>query len=519
MSNNIERYGIPGRIVPGLQRDFTNFRMTDLNNLRNASLTRPDIIEGLHKYFTESTGMVSELLMYTNKSYDKNVAKFKKEKYGEQMPSWQKNFKMLNNYEFAWQSPAPTGWVYQVTKAPTFVNDVVGFNHADFIFEANKQLGDKDDVMMLADGITQIILKKTPEPLPDGTIRFRASLFGQETFSKAIPRRLLEKGVEFTRVYNLKPEASEHGSKGRVSFGEWNRGWLSTMRWEWNITGHAAHVMANKTPQNFCFTLPNGKVEQYWTETWRMEMMKRAYIEQDNQLFWGMDHTTKDGGFYKDERGYKYWSGKGIYHQANRRLKREYTDLDDFTIIDDIMSGMYHDSLNTGRNVEIVVFGGLRLRTAFDKLLRNEFKGAPEILYFDGVGNYNSTGSGNIMGIKSNFTYYETPVGKFIMSDCDYFDRTSHPSLFTREGVREQSYRGIFMNISDMIGGEKAMTLVSLANRQNVSGKVSGMSNPGAGGTLSTTADVEGEHLLTSQGIAVTNPNFLGELSLARGRR
>jgi hypothetical protein len=123
------------------------------------------------------------------------------------------------------------------------------------------------------------------------------------------------------------------------------------------------------------------------------------------------------------------------------------------------------------------------------------------------------------MGIRSNFRYYETPVGKFIVAECDYFDRLSHPSLLTSEGKREQSYRGILLNMADTNMGDKAMTLVSLTGRQNVMGKVAGMSNPGPGGVLTTTADVEGEHMLTAQGVAVANPNFMGELKLARGRR
>ena len=87
------------------------------------------------------------------------------------------------------------------------------------------------------------------------------------------------------------------------------------------------------------------------------------------------------------------------------------------------------------------------------------------------------------------------------------------------EGAREQSHRALVINISKMIGGQAPFTQVTLNGRQNVMGKVAGMSEPGPGGVLTTTADVQGEHMLTMQGLALHNPNIMGEFKLARGRR
>jgi len=519
----IEKFGVPGRVVVGNPRDLTNFKMTDYNNLRNIAAVRPDVLQGLFKHFSERTGMITELLYYMGKSYDPTVDSFKTKNFNTQKSAWAKNFKMINNLEYAWCSPAPAGWVYRVTTAPTFdVDGTVGRFHREFYFNVNKQLGDKDDVLMLADGTTQIIITKTPEPQPDGTLRIRAKLLTREgEWGQAIPQRLLEQNQEISApLYNMKPEGSEHGSKSRVAFGEWHRGWMTTMRWEWNITGHAAHVKTDKSPLGIVYTNDRGEIESYWTETWRYQMLKNAYEHMDNQLFWGMAYTDNEGRFQKDERGYRYYSGMGIYHQANRRLKREYIRMNDFTILNDLIKGMYHDALETGVKPEIFLCAGLELRTDIDKLIRNEFKGSPEILYFDGKGNYQAGGTGNdMMGIRSNFRYYETPAGKIIISDCPYFDRKGMPSLITTEGNREQSHRGILINLAQMRGGSDAMTMVTLQGRQNVMGKVHGMSDPGPGGALTTTADVQGEHMLTMQGIALHNPNCMAELKLARGRR
>jgi hypothetical protein len=74
----------------------------------------------------------------------------------------------------------------------------------------------------------------------------------------------------------------------------------------------------------------------------------------------------------------------------------------------------------------------------------------------------------------------------------------------------------MFLNLSKVMGGEDAMTLVTLSNRQNIIKQVVGMAGPG--NTLTTTADVMGEHMLTMQGIALRNPNILAELTPTRKR-
>jgi sulfur relay (sulfurtransferase) DsrF/TusC family protein len=522
----IDRYGIPGRVVPGQPKELLNWKMTDANNLRHIVGTRPDVIQGMYKHFAENTGMVTELMQHMRgKSYDADAEKYKKGKgRTNSFEAMQKKFKIMNNMEYAWKTPAPSGFVYRVVESPTFDADsTVGRNGARFQFVINKQLADQDDVFMLADGTTQIIVTQPPTALPDGNLRITARMLFQEGGAgRAIPQRLLERNVELSRIYNIKSEASQHGSKSRVSFGEWQRGWMTTMRWEWNITGHAAHLKMDNTPMMLVYTKENGEVEPYWTETWRYNMMKMSYEQMDNQMFWGLPYIDNQGRFQKNAEGYRYWSGTGIYHQANRRLKREYTRLDSFDVIDDILLGLYYDGLENNQDTEIMVCGGIEFRRQFDQLLRNEFSARPEVLFFDGLGNYHTGDKGKekgVMGIRSNFTYYETPVGKFIVSKCNYFDRKSHPTLLTAEGRNEQSHRAIMFNISKMIGGNEAMTMVTLSGRQNVLGRIAGMSNPGPGGFLTTARDVEGEHMLTMQGVALHNPNCMGELKLARGRR
>lgn len=526
-NNMVDKYGAAGKVVVGTTKYLSNANMTESNHIRNIVGSRPDIIQGLFKHFAFQSGMITELLHAMKNTYDPDADKFLKNNFGryvdQKMTKWNKNFKILNNFEFAWQAPAPEGWLYRVVTPPTFdQDDMVGANNMDFIFTVNVQLGDKDDIWLLADGVTQIMLTQQPVLNADGTMRVRARVHAAPGMhGRGIPRRLLERGVELGMCYNLKPEASSTGSKSLVRFGEWMRGFMSCLRWEYNITGHAAHMKNDSTREVLVYYAPDGSIEPYWTETWRYNMMKNAYTQMDNHLFWGLPATDQDGRFIRDEQGMRYISGLGLYHQANRRLKREYDELNDFSLIDNMMETMYYDSLENDADNVFMVFGALKFRQSFDRLIRNEFKFAPQVLYWDGTGNFQfgqGGGGKDAMGLKSNFQYYETPAGKFIVSQFNYFDRKSMPSLYTKNGAREQSYRGIIVNIGNLRGGTNAMTMVTLSGRQNVLGRVAGMSRPGPGGVLTTTRDVEGEHMLTMQGLALHNPNCIAELRKARGR-
>lgn len=519
-------FGIPGRVVTGQPTELINQPMTTENQLRNIGARRPDVIQGMFKHFAEHTGMISELLQHlSGSSYDPTAEKVKSERgMKADFESFKKKFKIMNNMEFAWKSPSPEGYVYTVLEAPVFDgDDTVGRNLAEFSFVLNRKLADHEDVFGLADGTTQIVLTRPPEELTRG-IRVWARLLvnkGADAAKRAIPMDLLSFGAELERKYNIKGEASQHGSKSRITFGEWHRGFMTCMRWEWNITGHAAHIKnQDNTPMKLIYTTHDGKVEMYWTEKWRYQTMKEAYMQMDEQLFWGLPWLDKNGNFAKDARGYRYYSGTGIYHQANRRLKREYTRLDSFDIIDDLMEGLYYDAIENDGEVCLLCMGGVQWRKAFDKLMRNEFSARPEVLFWDGYGNFHTASEGKakgVMGIRSNFTYYETSVGKFIVSKMSYFDRKARATRYTQKGKREQSYRAIIMNLGNIMGGNHPMTMVTLQGRQNVLGRIAGMSNPGPGNLLTTPVDIEGEHMLTMQGVALHNPNCLAELKPARG--
>ena len=524
MSLNPQNYGIPGLIRPGLPRELSNQTMTVHNDLKRVGMANPEILDGVFQHFYEGTGMLSEIMYYLDKSYNplaklKNQAKEKRQA-GKSILDSQK-VKELANYEFAWRVRAPQGFVYRVVEEPAFnVDGTVGRGGVPFSFVINKDLVDVDDVFMLNDGINQVKVLARQYDAPNRTRITVRLLIDEGGVNQAIPRFSLSLNSELSRVYNQKPEASTHGSKVLVRFGEWFRQSMTTMRFEWNMTGHAAHTKTgNKNNVTWLtWTGYDGKVGAYWIETWRYEMMREAAKAMDNMLFWGKRDIEATGRFRSDARGYQYITGDGAYHQSNNRFKREYTNLNDFSIIDDIMKSMYYTS--NGVKPTFVVLPGIEFRLGFDKLIRNEFNQVPQVLYFDGQGNFNSADKRDtgINGIRSTFNYYETPVGKFIVSECNYFDRQEWARRYTNEGLNEQSFRAILINIEKDEFGMDPLTLVSMAGRKNVIGRIAGMSDPGPDGVLTTAQDIQGEHLLTSAGIALHNPNCIAELKRTRRR-
>jgi hypothetical protein len=166
-----------------------------------------------------------------------------------------------------------------------------------------------------------------------------------------------------------------------------------------------------------------------------------------------------------------------------------------------------------------LICAGRRFKTSFEKLMRNEFSSDPMVLWW---GNKQGrffgapTKENGLEGIKSTFNYYETTVGRFIVSPCRYFDSRYHASNFNAQGDRYESYRAFVFNISETIQGDgfnEALHLVSLPGRRMVKGKIGGMSSVPADGQIATSVDGETEHYLTQIGIAVGNPNMFGEFT------
>lgn len=508
---------IPGRILPGLPPGVTNQKMTELNDLIRVGATRPHILDAVAKHFAERKGMLSELLMYMGKSYNPATAYEKKKKGQATMRDniLARNIRLVDNHEIAWRIKAPTGFVYKIVETvPADVNGYVGAGGAEFYLRLNRQLGDMDDVIVFNDQTSQAKITAPPVFEAGGTMKVRCRMLWLQEQSQyvdnfGIPADRLVKGAECMISHNIKPEASEHGSKTQMFFGDWAHNWMTTQRYEWNMTGHAVHNQNNKKWMTYIGY--DGTMESYWVNEWHYLMMERLYETRENMLWNGKPYLDKNGNFERDLKGRTYWSGTGIYHQANRRLKREYNKLTIY-MLEDMMKDLTVDG--TYQKPTILVLPGMEFRSEFGRLLRREFKYSPEVMFYTEAGLRGQGGMApGSMGLKSNFTYLETELGIFVISNCSYFDNRWMPKRQLQDGSSEQSHRAIMVNLGDQLGTETfndTIVLTSMAGRQSVIGKVQGMSRPN-GGVLTTTADIEGEHILDMAGAALLNPNCMAE--------
>lgn len=508
---------IPGRIIPGLPPGITNQKMTEYNDLVRIGATKPHILDAVAKHFAERTGMLSEILMHLGKSYNPGTASEKKKKGVATMRDnlLAKNIQLIDNHEFAWRIQAPKGFVYKVVETvPADGNGYVGAGGAEFYLRLNRQLGDMDDIILFNDQTTQAKIVAPPIFEVGGTMKVRCRMLwlkeqSQYVSSFGIPANMLIKGAECMISHNMKPEASEHGSKTQLFFGDWAHQYMTTQRYEWNITGLAANTKNNTKWMTYIGY--DGEMASYWVNQWHYQMMERLAETRENMLWHGKPYLDEQGNFMRDLKGRTYWSGTGVYHQANRRLKREYNKMTIY-MLEDMMKDLNVDG--TYQKPVIFCMAGMNARSEFGRLLRREFKYSPEVMFYTESGMMGKNGMApGTMGLKSNFTYLETEIGIFCICPTSYFDNRWMPKRNLADGSSEQSHRMIMINLGDQLGVDSfndTIVLTSMAGRQSVMGKVQGMSRPN-GGILTTTADVEGEHVLDCCGAALLNPNCIAE--------
>jgi len=514
---------IPGQVYPGQEKYMGgNVKYANLNYIKKVGLTHPEVLDGLYAHFSMQMGLLSCLLHYTDSSYSHSTAMKMAAngvKSGGGRTPWEKKLKYLDGYEYQWQVDTPEGWVYTIKEAP--IEDpnnpgTVGANDSEFSLVIDRRLVDKDDVLMLADGITQIIVTREPQEVSGmQNTRITCRLLPTKGLpQERIPLFKLAKGQEMERKYNIKPESSDTGSRTQFKRSEWYRGHMTTMRLQYSLSGHVKRTKIKKKP--YIYNGPNGKQMQFWMTEMDEAMFRERVRIMDEQMFWGKPNINADGSFRRDAQGRVYYSGTGIYHQSNRQLRTPYQNLNDFTIIDRIGKSLYRDHVNTGNpevKPTILVLGGIEFRTDFDKLIRNEFSLSPEVLFFDGKGQFFGGGAPKgdtkVTGIRSQFNYYETPSATFVVSNCDYFDSKYRPRNLTANGESIHSKRAMLCNITRNIGGQLPISMLSV-NGANSQGEISSIAN--SSGQFSSPVDAIDKHEIMAQGVAVHNPNFLAEM-------
>jgi hypothetical protein len=493
---------LPGHITPGKPKRFSNVKMTQYNDLVQAAMTKPHIIDAVQKHFSYKKGMLSELFTHMGKTYNPNA--MKDSGIGEMQKNILKeNFMMIDNYRFAFKVATPNEKQYRFTRNATPSDPYLGKGGKLFNVWINSPTINKDDVLLLEDLNSQLLVVNVNNRGPKDTkLTVRLLILNA---SHSIPAGMVSKGSECMRYNNIKPERSTHGSRFDLSAGDMSEEYMTTQRFETDFTGHAA-AMLRKQCTWFHYVSPDGKEEGvYWIDQFRYLMIQKSWEFIENQLWNGVAARNADGSFYRDPvTGNQYISGNGIYTQCNGKLRKGYNKLT-MQLIEDIALEIRKDSIGVVDGKPTLLWmGGLQATSEFSKLLANEFNLDPLVFYYD-------TPYGT-QGKKSHFTEYDTPIAKIIMSPTTILDQKHVPSAYLPDGTRAQSHRAFLLNISELEGGMDNITLVSMPKRDMIEGRVAGMSNPGQDGVLSTTEDSEGYHLLRTAGVAVRNPNCMAEL-------
>jgi len=508
-------YSIPNRIVPGLPQNFTNQTMTTHNDLDRVMLAKPQILEAYVRHQLESTGMLSEIIAHFGNN---NIMGFANgaaysgrngEMSGELIG---KNMKVLDHYQYTWRGKAPDGFVYKLTRA---VNNtaVTTLGGIEFVVYLNKDLVSPNDVFLLADQKTNLKVVRVNQSGANPnecavTMRLLTSFQGAGEY---VQQKLLDKGAELTRAYNQQSSKSSFGSRTQVKFGEWYTNYLSTIRYEWDMTGMASNMKIQADQVKWLvYTDENGLQYPYYTNVLQYNMMREMLKGIDNMLFIGKRDITPDGKFRRDEKGFEFVSGDGLYYQSQSRYRRSYTVFNEY-MIEDVLNKASED--NNGENPTLLCMGGRTFRTNFDRLMRNAFRANPRDLFWSGTKAVDGLeGLNGAMGFKSNFKVYATAAGTFVVGETNYFDRKSNAKLMLSDGTDYNSNRAIIVNMGQNIYGqnyELPFQLVTMKNswmrrakQATIADTVNGYGAP---------EDVVSEHLMCRAGIAAYNPNSIME--------
>lgn len=504
-----ELLSIPGKIQPAYAKDL-KIDATEYNHLKYAGIVHPEIIDALGVYYSEQGNNLDALIaLYgglasgqggiiaprgmSNQDYSNIVSK---------------NVKMLSNHEFAWRIQSSRHKLYKFSRNPEgpIVNGKLGVNGAEFFVYLNRDVLATDDIFVLAGDYHQIMIRGVEQTgrIINGMHEVRCRVRYMITpgiVNDGCPIALVQEGMETQRIYNIKPERSEHGSNSSLTSGDWMKNTMTTMRSQWTSSGNAYHTPVDN--KWVVYTDEKGNQYPYWYNAQQDEAFRLLFEARSNYTFFGKKAVNPDGTFLKDERGREYFSGDGILSQNSRKMRIPYTRVTE-RLLDSIELSIHEDSL--GRiegKPRLAVWASVGFRQEFSKLLSRLFtntNAAP--LYYN---------EGGMQGVKSDFMVYETTIAQFIVYCGDGLSSRWWPSQRDSNGSRLNNNRAYIINISDMVGGKPNMMLLSQKGRTNVMGKIVGMAEPN-GGTLTTAADVIGEHFLTTAGVAVTSPNSIIDL-------
>lgn len=395
----------------------------------------------------------------------------------------------------------PIGLFKANADGETYIDDLnsadnIGKGKAGFwIFTDNNVSGYKD-VIVLADGQTQLIIINDPEPSSNDTYKLFVKLVSGE-YADVVNKNLLADGMEFQLLHTLhEQDFSERGNE-RYFAGAIGRTYLTLQRIKYSYSGTAAAI--DKAKKVSGYFMEHGGVQSFITEA-DYQMTRIAAQFQENALLEGKTTVSQDLNkcVLTDERGRELLAGSGIMYSGDGAMRFPITSKG-FTDqwFESFMSEIdpYVSTDNEGLR-EVVMICGSRLKMSFNSFLarKNKHVQVQNMVYK----------RGEQSGIIDTYNYYEFSGIRLVLLESDHFKNRAGIPL--NDGSRSNEWMGYIIPTGNTPAGQQGQTICTL--RPSVKGMVAGIDK---GGNIASSVDGTHVHMLWQVGIISLNTPFIIE--------
>lgn len=346
-------------------------------------------------------------------------------------------------------------------------------------------------------------------PYQDGNLWVYTGFIANGNPASYIPAEYLQAGRQVSRVASAYEEYSEEGDILNYSTHFAMRNYLTTVRLNYDITGHAystVMAIALKDPKT-------GKTSYLWAPYQEWLALREWAKRTEYFLVYAQSNVNKDGTCnLKGTNGRPVYIGAGLMEQISPSNKRYYTHLT-AELLEDFLFDLSYNIRGTNERKFLALTGEMGIRE-FDRILKEKMANLNMIdtVFVTGTGD-NLTFGGQFKTYKMT-NGIELTVKHFPLFDDLIHNRKLHP--ITLKPL--SSYKFLFLDLGRR-DGEANIVKVVRKDREFITWYTGGSVSP-AGYKHSNTAlasngkDGYTVHLLGDMGIMVRDPRACGWLEM-----
>lgn len=360
-----------------------------------------------------------------------------------------------------------------------------GLNKNPFYVYADSNFAGQNDVILLADGVTQLFIKEGPKGVSGGVFEYLVVVDGDNLDEYCDPD-LLKEGYEFQVATTKFPQDFSRGGNERYSFEGFGDAYLTLQRLKYSWSGTAAAMDKNNKMSGYWVQNGNSKEKAFLTYA-ENQMMKYASRFLNFQLLEGKKTITTDTKkvVLNDIDNQEILSGSGIMYANDGAIEFPMNNGWSKAFIEALLTDI-HTYLWPNENGEQEAMLLLHPRSYLNFNTTMSDMGVTADSNIEGVG-------GEKMIINAYRGYQLGNVKLYVTS---YKGMAQRPSIPLADGSRNNEWDGIIVPMGRTPGGDRGIELVQL--RPMVEGTVAGIDQ---GGNVSTEVDGSSKHVLFQQGI------------------